>query len=184
MRAFAAVALTVVLMSACGGDPTPIEPTATASKPTATSAAPTADTTLKPPTLPKVARQNDSTGAANFVAHWVRVSDYAAHTGNTTLLREISRPECQGCYAYIKLYERTYSSGGWIRGGSNNLRDVTIERSSSSYVLRANVDSADGSFKKSRTAQVQRTPKETLRIAFETIRYDNEWTMVQVGVEK
>lgn len=104
MRAFAAVALTVVLMSACGGDPTPIEPTATASKPTATLAAPTADTTLKPPTLPKVARQNDSTGAANFVAYWVRAFNYAASTGRTSVMRRYAS-ECVACTAYADDFE-------------------------------------------------------------------------------
>src|SRR5580765_89757 len=98
MLRFQSALAAVTLLVACSHSPTPMEPkhdtpaTTTAPKPTAA-----------PPTMPAAAKRHDATGAANFVLYWVNVSNYAATTGDTQRLREISDPKCEGCNRYIDL---------------------------------------------------------------------------------
>ena len=171
-----------VLLPACGGAPTPIEPTAkapTSARPV--SARPT--TTLEPPTLPKEAKRNDETGAANFVAYWVRLANYASHTGDTTLLRRASASDCDACVDYIRLYEKTYEAGGYITGGQDTLTDVEVERGSVEHFVRARVISSPGAFRPSTDAPTRKTPSERLWIIYAAKFESSRWTLTQIGLE-
>ena len=95
MRLIGLTCAALVMLAACSGEPTPIEPT---SKPSPTKPASSAGGTssLEPPKLPAAAKRNDETGAANFVLYWVKAFNYAARTGDTELLREVSEAGCAG----------------------------------------------------------------------------------------
>ena len=173
----------LIILSACGREPTPIEPTTKAS---ASGAAPSAgaNSKLKPPTLPAAAKRNDETGAANFVAYWVKVANFASASGDTSLLREVSSPECDACSDYADLYERTHSSGGFIRGGADTLEDVTVERGSTEMFVRAHVISAAGSFKASASSAPKSTPAEDIWVIYATRHGSDGWEMTQIGLDK
>lgn len=179
--AFACAAL--IALSACGGAPTPIEPTAKASESPANSSTSSAST-LKPPTLPAAAKRNDETGAANFVAYWVKVANFASQTGDTELLRRVSAPGCAACGDYIQLYEKTYDAGGLIRGGLDELSGVEVERGTTEHFVRALVTSSPGSFKASKSSTTRRTPSERLRIIYAARFESSRWLLTQIGVEK
>ncbi len=171
----------LVLLPACSAAPTPIEPTA--KSPTSAgpvSARPT--TTLEPPTLPKEAKRNDETGAANFVAYWVSVSNFAARTGDTRLLRQISQSNCVGCHRYIDLYESTYEKGGSFEGGDNTLQDVSAQRATNGVYISGRLVAAPGHFVVKAGAPRRASPTETTEVTF-LARYSyNRWVMVDVGL--
>jgi hypothetical protein len=181
MRRLGLAGAALFVLAACGGAPTPIEPTAKAS---GSNAAPSADatSTLKPPTLPAAAKRNDATGAANFVAYWVKVSNYAARTGETGLLRQISDPDCVGCLRYISLYEETYKRGGSFEGGDNSLRDVAAESGPKGVYIMGTLDAAPGHYVVRRGAKRKVSPAESTKVTFLTRFSDDEWLMVDVGL--
>jgi hypothetical protein len=171
-------ALLVLSLAACSGAPEPIEPSAAA------SSAPRPRSTLTPPPLPKQAERKDATGAANFVLYWVKVSNYAALTGDTALLRSISAPDCEGCNRYIDLYERTYAAGGYLRGASERLASVETEVGREETYVRARMNSPTGAFKGSKSAHVERTPPESVEVVFAASHSSGSWLMTQIGLDK
>lgn len=180
MRAIALVFSAVLVMTACGREPTPIEPTATAAAPSS----PTGTSKPKPPTLPAAAKRNDETGAANFVAHWVRTSDYAAVTGDTAPLREISDPQCTGCARYIQLYARTYASGGSFSGGEHQLRDVSTLASDSGIYVSATVEAAPGHFSLKAGGPSNPSKAETTRLTYLAVFEASRWIMSDIGLSE
>ena len=183
MRLIGLACAALIVLSACGREPTPIEPTGEASTSGATPSA-DSNSTLKPPTLPAAAKRNDETGAANFVAYWVKVANYASASGDTSVLREISSPQCDACNDYADLYERTHTSGGFIRGGADKLQDVSVERGSTETFVRAHVISAAGSFKASASSAPKPTPAEDIWVIYATRHGSDGWEMTQIGLDK
>jgi hypothetical protein len=180
MRRLVLVGAALLVLAACSAQPAPIEPKASASAPT--SPRPTA--TLTPPPLPKQAERKDATGAANFVLYWVKVSNYAALTGDTDRLRSISDPACEGCNRYIDLYERTYAAGGYLRGAGEHLESVETESGKSDTYVRARVSSPRGRFKSAMAARTQITPAETVMITFAVRNSSGSWVMTQIGLDE
>ncbi len=176
--AFAAL----VILSACGGEPKPIEPT---SKPSATNAASSAGTTstLKPPTLPAAAKRDDETGAANFVLYWVKVFNYASHTGDTETLKAITDDTCTGCQDYIRLYERAYAQGGYFKGSDWTLSKVSVERGEDESLVHAHVSAPVGEFRETSDSPVKRGNDEDVDLAFGVAWDGGTWRMTQLGLE-
>lgn len=171
----------VIILSACDRAPTPIEPTA---KGSASGSAPSADATsaLKPPVLPAAAKRNDETGAANFVAYWVKVSNYAALTGDTSRLRDISESSCVGCHRYIDLYEATYERGGSFDGGDNALRNVTTQPGAKGIYISGTLVAAPGRYVVKKGAPRRDSPAESTNVTFLTRFSGDQWVMVDVGL--
>jgi len=182
MRRLALACAAIIVLSACGRTPTPIEPTTKASAPAATSTA-DSSSTLKPPTLPAAAKRNDETGAANFVLYWVKVSNYAAHTGDTAILRQISDPTCDTCKRYIELYEKTYDAGGYFRGGTQALRSVTAEKGTTEFFLLCELETSAGTYRRTRQSNPAITKPETSKAVFAVRRSEPSWRVTQIGPE-
>jgi hypothetical protein len=181
MRRFVLACGIVVGLGLAGcrsGQPEPIEPTAGATH--APSAVPTSS--LTPPPLPKVAMRNDETGAANFVLYWVKVSNYAAQTGDTDLLREISAPDCEGCNRYIKLYEKTYAAGGYFKGGDRTLEHVGATTDGNLVYISAELLAAGGQFKMSSKAEEQLSQRESTDVTFVAVHRNSTWSMRDIGL--
>jgi len=171
----------LISLAACGRTPTPIEPTTKAST---SSSSPSAEatSTLKPPALPAAAQRNDETGAANFVAYWVKVSNYAAQTGDTRQLREISESNCVGCYRYINLYDRTYESGGSFDGGDNLLRNVTVQPGTKGMYISGTLVAAPGHYVLKKGAPKRASQTESTDVTFLAHFSNDRWVMVDVGL--
>jgi len=182
MRRLGLVCAALMLLTACDRSPTPIEP---AMKPSASGAkrTPDAASTLKPPELPAAAKRNDATGAANFVDYWVKVSNYAAHTGDTEMLRKISDPACETCNRYAELYEKTYDAGGYFRGGTQTLRSVTAEKGSTEFFFLCELQTSAGTYKRTRQSNPAITKPETSKAVFAVRRDGSSWQMTQIGPE-
>jgi hypothetical protein len=180
MRRFGLALGALIVLSACDRAPTPIEPT---TKSSASSASP-ADTTstLKPPELPAAAKRNDETGAANFVAYWVKVSNYAAVTGDVELLRSISTPNCVGCNRYIRLYEKTYEAGGYFRRGDRRLERVEVQSDPSGTYVTADLVAAPGRYRNTSDLPEKSSPADRTRVTFLAERRGPGWVMTDVGL--
>lgn len=167
----------LVALASCSSDPAPIEPKATSSA-AAGTARPTS--TLTPPALPKQATSKDATGAANFVLYWVKVSNYAALTGDTDLLRSISDPACEGCNRYIDLYERTYAAGGYFRGSSWRIDSPKVSESDGIAEIYAHVSAPPGTYKLRGTDKPKPGTPEDVNLVFEAESLGEGWRLNQV----
>lgn len=112
------------LLSGCAID-LPIEPEPSVSiRPT------------EPPEMPDAAKGTDEDAAIAFAKHYIDVLAYAANTGDTDYLREISDPDCQGCNEYIELYEETYENGGFYRREAWRSTEISAIRLNNSFEIR------------------------------------------------
>ncbi|MFL6089295.1 MAG: DUF6318 family protein [Aeromicrobium sp.] len=181
MRRLGLACALLATLAACGREPTPIEPTATQTTPAHKSAPPSASSTLTPPKLPAIANRNDATAAANFVVYWVKVSNYAALTGDTDLLRRISDPNCEGCNRYIDLYEKTYAAGGYFRGGVQKVRSIEHEQGTEEHFFLCELQMPPGTYRKSRDSKPVMTEAETSKLVFAVAPEGLSWVVSQVG---
>ena len=114
MRSITLAIATVLLLASCSDDPEPIEPTASASASTA-------------PSPPTQAGEDTPDGAASFVSYYIEVLNFAARSGDVSLLTALSSSRCDGCREYIDLYEDVYEAGGYFAGGEWSSTDFELE---------------------------------------------------------
>jgi len=180
MRRLGLACAAIIMLSACGGAPTPIEPKGKPSESGAASADETS--TLKPPVLPAAAKRNDETGAANFVSYWVKVSNYAASTGDTGLLREISASDCVGCFRYIDLYETTYEAGGYFKRGDRRLERVEVQTDRTEVYVTADLMASPGRYRNAAGLPEKSSPADRTTVTFLAERRGSRWVMTDVGL--
>ncbi len=177
MRALAsavcACAIALSMGSCSGEEPPPDEPT------TATTPA-NPDATLPP--MPEVAGEFSPKGAANFVAYYVSVLDYASRTGDVQPLRNYSDPECGGCNDYIDFYETTYAEGGWFKDRSWTKSETELtfadETGQESRATTA-VTISPGTYRLSASDPVHDAAETTEDVTF-GIRFDGAWSITQL----
>lgn len=177
MLRFGPACAAVALLAACANPPEPIEP----ESPATTAARPSARPASAPPTMPAIANRRDEVGAANFVLYWVNVSNYAANTGDTDLLRKISAPDCEGCNRYIDLYEKTYAAGGYFRDGDRTPQEISVEALDRMYVTTL-LAAASGAYRESRQSKEHLTRSEQTRVTFALVRRSASWQVADVGL--
>ncbi|MGO3042743.1 DUF6318 family protein [Ancrocorticia populi] len=105
-RALAGLLVALLMgLGACGGG-SPATPTSQATavqpSPTATSAVPTKPTGIEPPEKPAAMSTPDEDGAVAAAEYFLRMTTYAAATGDTTELEAMSGPDCQFCESYLE----------------------------------------------------------------------------------
>lgn len=134
--------------------------------------------------MPAIAERNDANGAANFVLYWVKVSNYAANTGDTARLREISHPDCEGCNRYIDLYEKTYANGGYFKGSEWRLTKASTEADGSGYLVHTHVVAPVGEFRNSQSDRLRRGNAEDSDLAFFVARQGRSWQLAELVLEE
>lgn len=171
MRSIALAIATLLLLSACTDDE-PIEPKhSDSSKPSAS-----------PPTLPASARYEDPAGAANFVRHWIETSNYAALTGDTSELTELSDTNCTGCDKYIELYESIYASGGYIEGATRKIGAVDLEISGREVLVRGDIRAEEGRYRDSKDEPERVSKANVTSVEFAVAFQEGRWLMQQIGL--
>lgn len=170
MRTLVTVLAALLLAGACSSDPTPREPTASAT-PTAVA-----------PTMPKQAGEDSPEGAAAFVKHWVDVFNYAAATGAVEELSRLSSPDCKGCQNYIQLYRDTYAAGGYFKGGDWTLGELSVESDNDETFATAKVEVAAGLSKKNASAVESSEAGETTTMSFAVDMSDRRPKVSQLGL--
>lgn len=130
-RSAAIAVATAALLAACSSDPQPkFEDPSPAPSASETSASPVDQSpstspvaTPSAPALPEAAKVNSPDGANAFARWWVDMSNYAQHTGDTSLLGPVNDSRCSGCNGAVDAVKQTYGAGGHIEGGG-----LTIQR--------------------------------------------------------
>ena len=114
-RALAGLLVALLMgLGACGGG-SPATPTSQATavqpSPTATSAVPTKPTGIEPPEKPAAMSTPDEDGAVAAAEYFLRMTTYAAATGDTTELEAMSGPDCQFCESYLESVAQEQAAG-------------------------------------------------------------------------
>ena len=69
------------------------------------------------PVLPAEATEETEAGAQAFLNYRADAQWYAMQTGDTSLVREVTAPECSNCTEEYGEIDALYGKGGWARGG-------------------------------------------------------------------
>jgi hypothetical protein len=79
-----------------------------------------------PPERPQGAQGLTLAAAELFIRHYIDLMNYAAKTGDTALLRDISNPGCAGCAKYFGSVEKVNEQNGGLTGDySERVVEVT-----------------------------------------------------------
>ena len=147
-RSIAGVALIGVLvtggLSGCDGIGTDPTPSQTASVRTLGASTllsetptpgqqPTGLLDVDPPERPAAMDNADEAGAVAAAEYYLRLTVYAAATGDTTELEAMSGVDCAGCKNYISSVKDLYANGGWW----TDMPEVTVEKSASRPIVNA-----------------------------------------------
>lgn len=128
-RAVLGVLALLLGISGCtsSDDPT-TSPSSTASGPasTSTTVEPSGrPTNVEPPARPPAMDNPDEAGAVAAAEYFLRLTVYAAATGDTAELEAMSGEGCKGCSSYISSVNDLYDQGGWW----TSVPEVTIFQS-------------------------------------------------------
>lgn len=69
------------------------------------------------PVLPAEAKEETEAGAQAFLNYRADAQWYAMQTGDTSMVREVTAPECSSCTEEYDEIDALYGKGGWARGG-------------------------------------------------------------------
>jgi hypothetical protein len=141
MGRFVLACAALILLAGCQSKPEPIEPTASAPTTRPASASPHPE--ANPPTLPAIAKRNDETGAANFVAYWVKAFNYAARTGDAAEMERFGS-RCKACMRYADDFE-SLSPKQRIRDDAWTLSSVSVQKTDGGYDVEATVKAVEES---------------------------------------
>jgi len=158
-----------VMLSGCSGDPEPREP-----EPSSSS---TPDPTATPPPLPEAATVESTEGAAAFVDYYLEVLNYAAHTGDTDPVRDLSGPECGSCDNYISTVSGIYEDGGRVVGGDWSAGDLLISEGAGYWTATGEVVTAAGTQQDDGNSQPREAAETRENLQFVLAFEAERWTM-------
>ncbi|WLQ04943.1 DUF6318 family protein [Arthrobacter oryzae] len=149
--AAAVFAASVLVLSACNGGGSPQgtggaseSAAASASASPSPSATPTPSAVYKPadakgkaqnvpvPVLPDAAKAETKEGLEAFAKYWYATLSYAYETGDTSLVKNASGPDCVFCSGLAGGVESAWRDGRWIEGGTIETPSITVQYSPSS----------------------------------------------------
>lgn len=142
-RSLAGVALGAVLvlggLTGCGGDdakptpsPTKSMPVLSASPSPSVGQRPTGPIDVDPPERPAAMDNADEAGAVAAAEYFLRLTGYAAASGSTTELEELSGADCEACKRMIETPTTFHDKGGW-----SEMPEITIDASHVKLVAEA-----------------------------------------------
>lgn len=158
-------AIIAVLVAGCGSadEPAPEPEHATSSPSDA------------PPPMPRAAKDDTDSGAIAFTKHYVDVLNYAAVTGDTAELKRLSSPKCEGCQEYIDLYEETYESGGYFKGGEWELSNIEVQEDKPVTLIFARMSANESEYKESKSSDPSTGVIEDINLVFGLSRNSDAW---------
>lgn len=168
----------LVLLPACSGAPTPIEPTAEAPESRRGSSAVAEPTTL--PEAPPYLNEASLRGRAAFAGYWIHLLNYSVATGTTKYLRGASSPACRGCNNYLDQINtdrrNSVRSTGFrwvpVSATPGDSHDVLVRIETRAYIRT----SRDGTSVKVRAANYE--------VGFELERYGSKWRARELYLPK
>ncbi len=169
-------------LAGCGGGPTP-PPQQDAAKQSA--AAVPSVTAAAPLTLPALARQRSTEGAASFAGYWWQVVDRAYQQMDVTGLRTFALPACATCVRLIDGTERDRSVGARYAGGQITVQAVrTVAVNRTGVWLRTTVAQKPLRIADARGAVVRSTAAQTTRFVLGLVWTPAGWRVAAMEVER
>ena len=112
-------------LSGCGGDPKPKFAHSAAPSPSGVSSSAVPSDDLAPPEMPEAAKRHTVAGAKAFVRHLVATVNYANSALDSTSLRALMNPGCDGCRGGVDGIDQIAKRKGTIRGGTWRIKQLT-----------------------------------------------------------
>lgn len=134
------------------------------------------------PHLPAAAKAPGKAGAKAFVAYYIRLLNYAQHTGDGAPLLRYG-PNCSLCKSQARFAAATYRSGGWFKGGDwrPDPRAWLILPSGPGYFVAVTVDTDSGRELRRRDGDIKRFKADRLRINALLKRTKASWLVRRMG---
>ena len=186
------VALGLVVLTGCSGDPPEPDPLDSASseapsqsaEPTPSKASPTKGprATNDPPALPAEADALSRAGRRAFARHLVDVMNYSVSTLDTAPLVRLSTPACAACRSIVKRLSDIRRSGGRIDGGRWSIVQVIVLRGGTNRTEQVNVavDFARQVSVRSRDARPRRFPSGRGVFTFDLTPIKGHWRVAAI----
>ena len=178
MRRLGLACAALIVLPACSGEPTPIEPKATASESGAASSATTETTSV--PRVPPYVAEISLRGRAAFAGYWIHLLNYSVATGTTRHLEAVSSPACSGCNNYLDQIEKDRRNGvrsdgfQWtpVSAAPGETNDVLVGVEARAYVRASKA----GTSVEVRSAQYE--------VGFELERHGSKWRTRELYLPK
>ncbi len=169
--------IAVIALGGCSGSDATTDPTTTATPTTGPTSPTSPPTTTGPtePVLPAAARKPGRSGAEAFVRYYIRLLNYAAHTGDTKTLRARSH-DCRGCERYADLYTRTYRRGGAYFAGDWLPTSLVPYMLPSAVTVLVLVDAKPGSYRPRSGAAIRHYKADHYSLRFQLDRLNGQWS--------
>jgi hypothetical protein len=183
LRTTVSIGLAIGLLASGCGDkntttPTPSTPASTSTVP-ATSSTPTPTS----PTLPAAAKGITITSADAFSRFYLQVIDYAAATGDITLLVQSSDKGCISCGELSRHYSSVYKAGGSLTGDfqSRNVKSTGV-RLNGTKAAEITLRSTEGrhTLKPSATAKPTPFTGEAVDWTLTLANQSGQWVMYEI----
>lgn len=131
------------------------------------------------PRLPAAAKAPGKAGAKAFVAYYIRLLNYASHTGETASLKRYGEA-CRHCMAFARLAESTYEDGGWFKGGTWAPVPSSwfVLRSIPGYLVGLNLDVAASRQLLQQGGHVKRYRAEQIGRDFRVVLDGKTWSVI------
>jgi len=174
-----AAALTCSLV-ACSAEAGPRTAPSPSSSPTPSpTTPPTSEPTSDPnqpaePKLPAAAKAPTRAGAEAFVRYYIKLLNYASHTGDTEPLAAAAN-DCKGCRKYEALFSRTYARGGSFTGNLWSPYGFTVVPGDGEYVVLTLVKASVGKYRPRAGAEVQPLKADRYSLRFTLVRDRSAW---------
>jgi hypothetical protein len=185
LSALAAAGLLLSLAACDDGDPQASSTPSSASTTPTPSATPTEPA---PPVIPPAALNGLTvTSAEAFARFYLAATDYAAATGDVSLMRTHAYSSCATCSAIAKTYEDTYKSGGSVTGDVRvtvlAIQDVRLIRTDTAAVLIRAREGKQTWIKRAGAAPSV-LPGSTYTWDITLAATDNRWTMFEMELKR
>ncbi|TSD65489.1 DUF6318 family protein [Aeromicrobium piscarium] len=162
--------LAMTLMG-CSGGPDPPEETVSPSP------------EITAPAMPELAGDDSPAGAEAFARHYIEVLNYAALTGDTADLEELSADDCTGCAKYVDFYRNTYENGGRIIDSTWRVDSITTDFAPGSDLQYVTLEThiTEGIHRESAESDPFKTEPSRDTVSMELMRSDH-WSVSQLGL--
>ena len=169
----------LIVLSACGREPTPIEPKPKASASGAPASADPNRAETRPEPPPYV-DEASVRGRATFAGYWIHLLNYSVTTGTTEHLEGASSPACDGCANYINQIRKDRQEG--VRSTEFRWKPVSADPGRGNDVL-VQVD-ARAYQRTSRSGDPIRVNADRYEVGFELERHGSSWRARELYIPK
>lgn len=178
----------LLILTGCGTQPTPPEPTLPSSQPsvesetsTTTEPEPTESSLIEPPVLPEAAKENSEEGAIAFAQHFIDVLNYSTSSLDDEYLEVISATDCKYCTRVTAMIQDTKKAGGTVDGLIFSLVSDPEVLTNEADVFGLEFFVSNSEYRILRGSQHTEYPAENIQVAMIITPAANSWEVHAFG---